>query len=59
MTTKVRGRSPQIVGAILFLIGIVICPVGCMSESQGGLGLGFAMVVIGGILYIVGKLQSA
>jgi hypothetical protein len=33
MTTKVRGRTPQIVGAILFLIGIVVFPVGSAQRA--------------------------
>ena len=54
-----RRRTPQIIGAVLFLIGFVVTPVGCFVESKAPYAFGLALVVIGGLLYIVGKLQSA
>lgn len=53
-----RGRTPQILGAILFLIGVVVTPVGCVGDSKVPYAIGLPLVAVGGLLYIVGKLKS-
>ena len=57
--TNTNGRIPQILGAVLLLTGFVVTPVGCFVESRAPYAIGLPMVVPGGLLYIVGKLQSA